>query len=128
LLPIDLKSLARSRRWRTGLDESASVPGQSAEDRAWLVIVPAKYGHLFIHSATELAAHADRTRIASQLVALPGVRVHHRGDREATVVFDPTVLDTVADLLQPRRRKALSDDQRRRLVEAGSGTRFGPRR
>jgi hypothetical protein len=124
---IDLKALATSRRWRTALDESAQVPGQSAEDRAWLVIVPCKYGEIGIHSRTELSATSARRRIARSLCQLRGIRVHQRGDQEATIVFGPEHLDCVAKLLQPRQRRVLSEEQRRRLVEMGSAHWFEAR-
>jgi hypothetical protein len=107
---IDLKKQFGAEH-KVVLDESANVAGQSAADRRWLQQIPCKYGHVYLHGEDTLGAYAEGRKIAGKLAALPGVRVHQRGDREVTVVFPPAVFPAVAALLRPRRRRRLSPEQ-----------------
>jgi hypothetical protein len=92
-------------------DESANVPGQSSADRRWLQQIPCKYGHVYLHGEDTLGAYAKGRIVAGKLAALPGVRVHQRGDCEVTVVFPHDVFPAVAALLRPRKRRRLSKEQ-----------------
>jgi hypothetical protein len=97
--------------YKVVLDESAAIPGQSAADRRWLQQIPARYGHIYLHGKDELGASATGRIIAGKLAALPGVRVHQRGDCEVTVVFPPGLFPAVAALLKARKRRRLSAEQ-----------------
>jgi hypothetical protein len=112
---IDLKS-QYGARYRVTLDQSADIPGQSQEDRLWLQQIQGKYGHCYIHGQRELGAYvrtkADRTDRLGRLLALPGSRLHQRGDFESSVVFDPANIDAVAGILKLHLRRRLSDEQR----------------
>src|SRR5262249_30509383 len=61
-----------------------------------------------------------------QLLALPGARLHQRGDDEATAVFPPDRLEEAASILRLMRRRQLSETHRRKLVEASASFRFPP--
>jgi hypothetical protein len=124
---IDLKAIAAAHGCRVTLDESASIPGQAAGDRAWLVQVPGRRAHLFVHSRTELGAWTDRLPAGRRLAALPGARVHQRGDREVTVVLPPEQFAQAAGLIQARRRRVLSDEQRAAGAARLAAFRFAPR-
>jgi hypothetical protein len=107
---IDLKKQFGAE-YQVVLDESADVAGQSTSDRRWLPQIPCKYGHVYPHGEDTLGASAEGRIIAGKLAALPGVRVHQRGDREVTAVFPPAVFPAVAALLRPRKRRRLSAEQ-----------------
>ncbi len=111
---IDLKRLA-SDRYRTELDESASMEPSRVE-RLWLARIPGRYGFVSVHSATELAAFTDRRLMVGRLIAVEGVRVHQRGDSEVRVVFAPDRLDAIAELLQARRKRHLSPENKAKAI------------
>lgn len=107
---IDLKQ-KYGAEYKIVWDDAAGITDQSTEDRRWLPRIPAKYGHIYIHGEAMLGAHASGRIIAGKLAALPGVRVHQRGDAEVNVVFTPDLFPAVAALLRPRRRRRLSPEQ-----------------
>jgi hypothetical protein len=112
---LDLKSLAAGR-WRLTLDESAAIPGQTEADRAWLWQVPAKYGHVYIHGRERLGVYCRSVRLLPRLLAVPGLALHQRGDREFSATFPPDALAEVADIIQARRRRQVSEGERARLA------------
>jgi hypothetical protein len=83
-------------------------------DAPWLKIIPCRYGHIFPHGGTVLAASVDgRPKIAGTLRRLPCCRVHQDGDfGELTVIFDFVDFDQVAKIMRPHRRPQISEDQR----------------
>ncbi len=123
---IDLKKFA-GVRYRMTLDESAELD-TAHESRTWYYRIPCKYGFIAVHGPETLSASTSRRIMAGRLAALPGVKVRQRGDSEVTITFPPDCLDAVAALLQARRRRQLSPDQRERLVAMGSANRFESRR
>ena len=111
---IDLKALAGDR-YRLTLDPSAEADSCRAE-RASYHRIPCKHGFVSPHGPTLLAGYGVG-RIVARLIAIPGVRIHQRGDHEARVLFPAALLDAVADVLKARRRPALSDKERQRRAE-----------
>jgi hypothetical protein len=122
---LDLKARF-GKSYHVVAEASAETPGQTAEERLWLWTIPGKRGHIFLWGRDELAATTDAPSRRRALLALPGVRVRQRGDREVTVSFNPALTEQVAQILGCRRRRKLTTEHRRKLVEAGSGHRFGP--
>src|SRR5438067_1055735 len=121
---IDLKK-QYGDTYRISLDEAATILGQSTADRRWLQQIPCKYGHIFINGTETLGAYAAGRLIPGRLAALPGVRVHQRGDTEVSVVFPPEAFPAVAELLQARKRRKVSVEQARAGAERLAGYRRG---
>jgi hypothetical protein len=46
-----------------------------------------------------------------------GVRVHQEGDSEWTLLFGLDMFDKIADIVQPRKRKILSEEQKAAAIE-----------
>jgi hypothetical protein len=113
---VDLRALA-GRRYRVSLDESAELDGSEAE-RPWHLRIPCRYGHVYVHGRETLGAYTDRPGVIPRLLAVPGVRVHQRGDTEVTVTFPPDRLDAVAAVLKARRRRQLTEAERARRAAA----------
>jgi hypothetical protein len=109
---IDLKARF-GRTYHVTLDPSASQD-TSTEERAWHYRIPCRYGFISVHGPETLAAWTGGGRMIARLIAIPGVRVHQRGDREVRVLFGPEALPAVADLLRARRRIQLSPEERQR--------------
>jgi hypothetical protein len=113
----DLVSLA-GKRYRITLDPSVQDDSSKAE-RRWLCRIPCKYGFISIHGPDTLAAFANTSIMAGKLVAVSGVKVHQRGDREVRVLVAPDMLDAIADLLRARRKRQVSEAERDRLAAIG---------
>ncbi len=109
---IDLRA-AYGDTYRITRDEAAVVPGQTKADRLWLQQIPCQYGHIYLPGTDTLGAYASGRLITGRLAALPGVRVHQRGDTEITVLFPPEGFPAVADLLRARKRRRVAEDQAR---------------
>jgi hypothetical protein len=111
---INLKN-EYGKTYRITLDESASIDGQTQEERLWLYQIPCKFGHIFVQGENTLGAYCNRIKVIPRLIALPGVRVKQRGDREVNVAFDPAQLAEVAQILRARKRMSLSPERREQL-------------
>jgi hypothetical protein len=111
------------RRYRVSYEESYHAErgdGARAAD-PWLMIVPCRYGHVFPHGGTMLAASIDgHPNVAGVLRRLPCCRVHQDGDNgELTVLFDVADFAKVARIMRPRRRRQVSPQERDRLRAMG---------
>jgi len=109
-IPYDLRQHANT--YRVTVDESFRHE-TFASDKAWLHLIPCRYGHIYVHGTNVLGAFASGSRIATRLLSLPGVTRHQVGNGEASVTFPLEMLDVVADLLRAKkRRKPLSPEAR----------------
>jgi hypothetical protein len=118
----NLKTLAKQKRYRLAWDESR----QGKEQDPTLMVLPAKFGHIYVHGVDTLGAACDSTRIAAKLLRLPYTYCHQRGDDGANVLFPVEHLAEVAGILRVRKRKkcTLTESQR---VAAGERLRNGRR-
>lgn len=124
---IDLKKLA-GRKYKTVLDESYEPTG-CLEDRLWHIQIPAKYGHVYLHGANLLGAYTDGRKRIAMMKAIPGLRLHQNGDKEASFVFPPELLDQVAAVLKARKgRPPMSEEQKAAAVERLARFSFRPTR
>jgi hypothetical protein len=117
-------------RFKVTYEESALIPNQTAEDRAWLQIVEGHRAHIYIHGENNLGVHVrtfnDNSNRLGRLLETPGSRLHQNGDREATVVIPNDQFERAAEIIRARRRRQVSDSERRRLAQAGAKFRFQP--
>jgi hypothetical protein len=97
--------------YRVRWDESATLNGQTREDRNWLWLIPCKYGHIYPWGNGWLAAYCDHPRMIGRLCGIGGVRLHQLGDHECTVVFKFALVDQIGTLLRARRRPTRSPAQ-----------------
>lgn len=113
---IDLKAQYGST-YRITLDPSAEMAGQTKEERLWLYRIPCRYGHIYVHGKERLGAYTNRRLMISRLLALPGMKLHQRGDSEVAVTFDPGCLEQVTQLLQAYKRWYLAPERRAAATE-----------
>ena len=91
-------------------------------------IIPGILGHVYAWDGTTLAASTNTSgSTAARLKTLAGVKVWQDGTDGCTVLFPVEVFDQVAELLKLRRRRRVTDEERKRLSELGHQTRFLPR-
>jgi hypothetical protein len=122
---VNLKAIF-GQRYRVCHDESFAAE-RRREDCPELMVLLCRYGHIFPHGSNMLGASVDGfPKVAGALRRLKCCRVHQDGDfGELTFLFDVGEFATVARIMQPRRRRRLSETQRSKLAEAGAKTRFG---
>jgi hypothetical protein len=120
---IDLKARF-GREYRIGLD-----PAAKSEADPWMFTLPGRRGFIYPHGGEALAVEVDgRPILAKRVAAIPGVVLHQGGDREMTFLFPVALFDRVAELVQPRRRRRLSPEQRETNRTRLARYRFSPAR
>ncbi len=99
-------------RFRIGHDPIAVTPSQRKDP--WMMTIPCRGGAvIYPHGGDVLAVEIDyRPHLAKRLAAIPGVRLHQCGDGERTFLFPVDLFDQVAELVKPRRRRRLTQEQR----------------
>ncbi len=128
MIPINLQTMF-GNKYRITYDESYDVKGTRRATRdPWMMQIPCRRGvTIFPHSDELLAVELDRhNKMARRIAKLPGTVIHQDGDHEKTILFPVCVFDTIAEIVQPRKRRILSEEQKARL--ASQGNRFGTRR
>jgi hypothetical protein len=103
---VDLRPWAKSHRFRYRFEESyyAERPEYRGDGR-WFVEVLCRYGMIYPKGGSVLLAYASRG-VKSRIAELPGV-THHQYDDDAEVFrFSLELLDEVAAILKPRRKRA----------------------
>jgi hypothetical protein len=106
-------------------DRLRDLPGRPrvTHDVEGWPLIPGRYGRIEYDDPLTLAVFTDRPRLFAKILAVPGVRRHQTGDREARMLFPSTSYPAVAQLIGARRKRALSPEQARRL---GAGTAYRP--
>jgi hypothetical protein len=112
---LDLKAFAGDR-YRITLDPSAE-DDTDHESKLWCYRIPGRTlgehsSFVSVHAADTLAAWSDRPSIVRKLASLDGCRVHQRGDHEIRVLFPPGRLDEVCAIIEAKRRRRMTAEQR----------------
>ena len=124
---INLKE-TYGKRYRVEYEESYKAEfGEGAwRDDPWLQIIPCRYGHLYAYGENLIGVSVDGHRlIAGRIARLACTTVRQDGDDgELSASFAPEHFDAIAKIMRPRRRKQISEKERKRLREMGAATRF----
>ena len=101
------------KRYKIGRE----APANSWTD-PWYHVLLCRYGHIYPHSATELAFTSNRRLKATRKLAatISGARILTFGDDGVTVAFPAEQLETVLELVKPYRRRRLSEAYKAVLV------------
>ena len=116
---VDLKQRF-GERYRVTYEESYYVDrGDGARTKApWLMVLPCKNGYICPWGGSTLVACTNANgSVASQLRKLPFTTVAQDGDDGVNVLFDVKYLDEIAAIMKPRRRRRLSESQKRKSIE-----------
>ncbi|HBO43599.1 MAG TPA: hypothetical protein DD670_06655 [Planctomycetaceae bacterium] len=117
------------QRHRIAFEESyyAQYGAGARVDDPHYKIIPGARGHVFAWDEKTLAASTNTSgSTATKLRSLPGVTLWQDGTDGITVLFDPGLFEQVATLLGLRRRRQVSDEERKRLAELGHRHGFKP--
>jgi hypothetical protein len=124
--PLNLQSLATTYRLKIDLDPSAELDTER-EIRPWYIRVSGRHGFISPWSSDRLAVFCSSTRLFDRLLSIPDVTPIQVGDQELRATFPPSRLEEVATAIKARRKRSITDEQRRHLASIGSSGRF-PRR
>ncbi len=93
--------------------------GQNAyREDPWYMILLCQHGHVCLWGGERLAACTRRSgQIVKRLMSLPFTEVVQDGDDGANVVFHADHFEEVAKIMRPRKRRRLSEEQRRQAAE-----------
>ena len=122
---IDLRPWADAHRYRWRFEESYRAEREPATrgDGRWYVEVLCRRGMIYPAGSDELIAYTATRGVLRKLLELDAaVGVHQHGDSEAAVRFPVALLDAVAGVLRPRRRRTLAPERARAI---GSATAYG---
>ena len=95
------------------------------EEEPWLTHILCQHGHIGVWGDDLLVACTNSAGAgATRLKALSFAEVAQDGTDGVNVTFPLEHFDEVAEVMKPRKRRRLSEEQRARLVEAGAKYRF----
>jgi hypothetical protein len=111
------------QKYKVGYEESYYAqygPNARVED-PWLMIIPCQRGvQIYPWDQSTLAVSTETETPESwidALMAIPSIRIHQAGDDGFTLLFDIEDFEQVAQIVKPRRRRRLSDEQRAAAAE-----------
>jgi hypothetical protein len=115
---LNLKELS-GKKYRISLDESYEA-GADDNGKLYYYQIQGRYGHIYTHGPERLGVHVKGRLKIGKVGAIPGLKLHQRGETEATYVFAPELLDRVATEIKAKKRRQLTDEQKARLIEQGT--------
>lgn len=114
-LAFDLRPWAKANRYRWRFEESYQYerPEHRGDGRCYVEVI-CRYGLIYPKGGDTLLAYANRGS-KRHIAELPGVE-HHQWDDGAEVFrFPVELLDEVAGILKPRKRRMLHPDRARAI-------------
>lgn len=123
MIPINLRELY-GKRCKIGLDEAAQYESGGRND-PWLFQIPCKFGHIYPISDKFLGFWCEGIRVRARLRREhPEIEEIQEGDLESVFQFTRDQFDIVAEYAKPRRRRRLSEKQRKIQIERLKGYQF----
>lgn len=116
---VNLKEMFGDR-FKIDVDESyyAERPELRREEEPWLTHVVCQHGHIGVWGEDLLVAATNSAgSVAMRLKALPFVQVAQDGADGVNVTFPLEHFDAVAEIMKPRKRRRLSEEQRAANIE-----------
>ncbi len=120
--PINLKARFGSR-YRITFDPAYDAKGKHLLD-PWMMQLSGRYGTIYPHSADLLAVECDYHPQAAKKLAALALRCIQDGTGEKTFVFPVEQFEDVAAIVQPKRKRTLSPEQRAERVQRLAAYRF----
>jgi hypothetical protein len=102
-------------RYRITFDEAyepRNVPREKLDPWMMQILCAGRGITIYPHGRDVLAVEVDqRPSVVAKLVALPGLRLWQDAEREKTFLFDVSLFDQVAQIVEPRRLRQLTESQ-----------------
>lgn len=112
---IDLMKIG-GKKYRIRREPGPHTPQRSnAADMPWYWELLCKHGFIYPYSKTHLAAYTNKKRIRIKLKELAeehGMAIPQYGEQECVVLFTPKQFGKIAPLLQTRKKRQLSEEQK----------------
>ncbi len=84
----------------------------------WYMQIPCRKGVIYPQGSDRLAVEIDYHGPTAKLVSkIPGITRTQRGDNEQTFTFHVDLFDQIAELVQPKKRRVLTEEQRQELAQ-----------
>jgi len=100
-------------------------PNARIED-PWLMVVLCEHGEICPWGGTTLAACTNKAgAVAKRLKSLPFTKVAQDGDDGANILFDIEHFAQIAAIMKPRKRRRMTEQQRRAAAERLRQYQFG---
>lgn len=105
--------------YRITFDESYDHKGVARKSLdPWMMQIPCRKGCIYPYGGKKLAVEIDyHNPTAKKVQQIPSVQMIQHGHKEQTFTFHVDLFDQVSELIHPKRRRVLSDEQRQRLTE-----------
>ena len=117
--PINLKDLY-GKRYKIGFDPSVQYEEGGKRD-PWYYLILCRSGNIYPYSDELLGFHCTSRIIRNRLhKEHPEIRVQNwSDDGEAIFLFPVELFDIVAEYAKPRKKRQVSESERKRLAEIG---------
>ena len=116
--PLNLKGLY-GNQYRITYDPSAESEANGKND-PWMFVIPCQYGEIYPHS-NKLLSIRSISRVGQEL---PSLKILNDGDGEAVFLFPPEMMNKVARIVKPRKRRHLSAEHKQKLMKSSECFRF----
>ena len=84
----------------------------------WYMVIPCERGEIYPQGGDVLVVEVEgRPRTRQRLASLDCTTVHQDGDDFAAFRFHVDDFDAIAEIMRPRKRRRLSEEQRRKNAE-----------
>lgn len=126
---IDLLTMFGAK-YKIGWDECYDHKGRPKENLdPWYMTIPCERGIITPYGDTRLSLLVDSRPITANRLVESGIcQLVQDGDHEKTFLFDVSDFDQIAAIVNPRKRRQVSEEERQRLATMGVQTRFQSRR
>jgi hypothetical protein len=129
MLVLNLKK-AFGNTYQIEIEEAYKLERPELKDPIeWYYVIPAKHGQFYPYGGDTIAFYCTANRIKEQILReFQGkVTLFLEGEDESILHFDKEIFHDIALLAKAKKkrgRKALSETEKKRLVEAGKGYQF----
>jgi len=118
------------KQYRISFDDCVPKSGSGRDSMRrdpWMMQIPCQRGVIYPFDACMLAVEIDgHPKLAAKLRRMKCTEVVQDGETEVTLIFDVADFDQIAQIVLPRRRRQVSDQERDRLRSMSK--RFGFKR
>ena len=109
-------------RYKIDYDQShfAQSGQNTRREDPWYEIIPCRNGHIYVHGEQLLGVSTDHPGVvANKLKKLRCTTLVQDGEDGANLTFHVDHFNEVAEIIKPKLKRVLSEEERQRLAEMG---------